>query len=194
VARHGSGPAPLTLVGDEAIFGFDQARLNLVLGKAGLLGEAPARASADPVRLEPRAPFSEALAIASFHGDGVHFVHAPTGRYLGAGLQRSTVAVPGRPIGIEACHPWGTIAVVRYEGGGVTLLSARDGSYLRGDAASSSTATGQLPLYALAHHEEPLLYVSNSESSSLTVLDPRSGAYAFGDLARSTLSLPVSPA
>lgn len=193
LARRGTGAAPLTLVGDQAIFGFDQARLNAMLGQAGLLGEAHASAAPDPVRLDAQVPLAEALAIASFHGDAVVFVHSLTGRYLGPSLQRSSVAVPGRPISVAACPPWGTIAVVRYEGGGVTMLDARDGSYLHGDADSSSSATGALPLHALAHPEEPLLYVSNSESRSLTLLDPRSGACARGTLARSTISVPGQP-
>jgi hypothetical protein len=194
VARHGPGEAPLTLVGDEAIFGLDRSCLLSALGRAGLLADTPSDAAgAANQALEPLAPLREALAVACFHADSVAFFHPPTGRYLGPDLERSRVAVPGRPIAVEACSRWNTLAVVAYERGAVTLLCAQDGSYLHGDLESSTFETGDLPLHALAHHDDPLLYVTNSESRTLSVLDPRDGRFAFGSHERSTFALPGQP-
>ena len=194
-ARYGTGPSPLTLVGGEALFGFDRPRLLAALEQAGLLTgtSGDGQAAAAGLRFEPKAPLSEAVAVANFLGDSVTFLHPSSGGYLGSSLERSSIPVSGRPIAVEACPLWGTLAVVNYEGGTVTFLAVEDGAYLGGTLHRATRETGELPLYAIAHHEEPLLYVSNSESRSLTVFDPRIGEYAFGSREASTAPLQGQP-
>ncbi|MEE9286189.1 MAG: hypothetical protein V3V35_10750 [Dehalococcoidia bacterium] len=187
--------APVTLIGEEQVQGHQPSLLLDALKRAGLVQRdrqgGDQQAAAADLRLT--APMADALAVASFLGDGLTLINARTGGYLGDTLEHSTAPVPGRPIAVEKSHVAGTLAVVCYEAGAVTFFSLADGTYLAGDLAASTRATGAMPLYAVAHPTQPLLYVSNSESRSVTVFNAETGDYAFGSLERSAFRVPGQP-
>lgn len=186
--------APLTLIGDDEVHGYQPRMLRAALKRAGWIGpdDSAAAPAAAVVDLRLKAPLAEAVAVTNFLGDGLSFFHRGGG-YLGASLATSTVPVPGRPISVEACLQTGTLTTVNHEAGTVTFLSLEDASYLNGTLEASTRPTGDFPLHAVAHPTEPLLYVSNSESRDLTVFNSASGDYAFGSFERSRVALPGMP-
>jgi 6-phosphogluconolactonase (cycloisomerase 2 family) len=186
---------PLTVIGEEAIEGYDPPKMLAALGRAGMdLTEALPRGGDDSrIPLRFTAPLSDGIACTGFLSDSLTFVNARSGRYLGMDRASSSIPVGSRPISIAVSRAGDTFASVNHEAGSVTFLSLKDGSYLGGTCQSATRPTGDAPLYALAHPQEPLLYVSNSESKSITVFDTRSGEYAFGDLERSRVPLPEKP-
>ncbi len=195
VQRRGGGNAPLTLIGEEQVWGFEPEKLRSALERAGLtsgdrrLGDTSRTDDVAPLAV----PLEGSVAVANFLDNSLTFLSSESGTYLVGGMESSTVPLDGHPIVVEPCPLGDTLAVVNYEGGSVTFLSLTDGSFVRGTYEASTRPSGVLPLHAVAHPELPLLYVSNSESQDLTVFDPSKADYAFGSREQSSVRLPGKP-
>jgi len=193
IAEHRTVKGPLTLIGNQAVGGYDRAALRGALSRAGLIqpGAADALAAPEVRATDFAVPITRAVIVSSFLGDQITFLDPMRGACLGSDLERSSVAVSGRPIA-SAVSVTGTIAVANHEAASVTFLSLERGSYLRGDLRASTLEAGAYPLYVVAHPERPLFYVSNLEGQSISVFDA-SGGYAFGNSERSTFAVPGHP-
>lgn len=179
--------APVVLVGEEEVEGYDPGSLFDALKRGGYIGPdaAPAPSSAQTLTLSLDRPIEEGLIVASFVGDAVNFLHRG-GSYLGPDLAHSSVWSMGCPIAVAASTSGGSIAVVNHESGTVTFLSMGDGSYLHGDHDRSTKLAGSFPISVTAHPRRPVFYVSNLESGSVTVFDALAGDYINGTFERST--------
>jgi DNA-binding beta-propeller fold protein YncE len=194
IAQHRTGKGPITLIGDQAVGGYDRTALRDALSRAGLIQPQAADAFAAPSAptTDFSVPIGRAVIVSTFIGDRITYLDPARGTCLGSDLDHSSIPLTGRPIASAASVPSETIAVANHEAASVTFLSLESGTYLRGDLRGSTLETEAYPLHVVAHPARPLFYVSNLEGQSISVFDA-SGAHAFGSRERSTFTVPGHP-
>jgi 6-phosphogluconolactonase (cycloisomerase 2 family) len=190
--RHVKGP--LTLIGNEAVGGYDRTALRAALMRADLIrpGDAAALGTAIPAPTDFPVPLARGVIVSTFLAEQITYLDPVHGTLLGSSLERSSVPVGGRPIASAVSEVAGTVAVANHEAASVTFLSLETGSYLQGDPRGATLESGAFPLHVVAHPTRSLFYVSNLEDQSISLFDA-AGAYARGTAERSRFPVPGHP-
>ncbi|MBW8825777.1 MAG: hypothetical protein JF603_05440 [Acidobacteria bacterium] len=190
--------APVVIVGETVVSGYDPAALTEALRGGGFAvdsaGEAAAPTAIATVAL-PRPRSTPTVWVAGFLDNALGSLDAATGMELPAATSTGPARIPvgQKPMGLAHDPATGWIWVSNYEASTVTRIDAHTGEYVGGslEAATTPTAAGAADLLLDARRRRVL--VSCSSCDELTVLDADTGRHVGGTLSGSTITVGNQP-
>lgn len=185
VAEHGRAQAPLLLVGDEVLQGYQPDPMRELLSRAGYDLSKSAKAPAATVRDHIELP-EEALWVTNFLDGSISFVDPST-------LQTVAESVPlgaeSNPVAVAFDKDTDVVAVSDMGRHCVVFFDYRKRTYLRGNLQDSTLATprqlGDIVLDPKRHR----FYVGSVGASALLAIDSTTGQFVNGTAERSSVPI-----